>query len=33
MPDAATAPARPAVDLAGRIDVGSIAVPARPEGS
>jgi hypothetical protein len=33
MPDAATAPPRPAVDFPGSIDVDAIVVPAKPEGA
>jgi hypothetical protein len=33
MPDAATAPARPATDVPAKVDVASIAVPAKPAGS
>jgi hypothetical protein len=33
MPDAATAPPRPAVDLPGAIDVDAIVVPERPDGA
>ena len=33
MPDAETAPARPATDVPKKVDLASITVPERPAGS